>query len=90
VEAVFRAYTSARGALKPSRIGYTVGNGWTEGTASLAPGDETVLEPNLTFHLMLGFWQDDWGFVLSEVFRVAEAGTPETFSSLPRKLFVNA
>jgi ectoine hydrolase len=90
VEAAFRAFTTARGALKPSRIGYAIGNGWTEGWASLAPGDKTVLEPNMTFHLMLGFWQDDWGYVCSEVFRVAESGAPETFSSLPRQLFVNA
>jgi Xaa-Pro dipeptidase len=90
VEAAFRAFTTARGALKPSRIGYAIGNGWTEGWASLAPGDKTVLAPNMTFHLMLGFWQDDWGYVCSEVFRVTEDGAPETFSSLERKLFVNA
>ena len=87
---MFRRFTTERGVLKPSRIGYAIGNGWTEGTASLAPGDKTVLEPNMTFHLMLGFWQRDWGYVLSEVFRVAESGPPETFSSLPRRLFVNA
>jgi ectoine hydrolase len=51
-------------------------------------GDTTVLEPNMTFHLMLGFWQEDWGFVCSEIFCVSESGAPETFSSLPRKLFI--
>ncbi len=90
VEAAFRAFTTARGALKPSRIGYAVGNGWGEGWASLAPGDKTVLEPDMTFHMMLGFWQEDWGFVCSEVFRISEDGPPETFSNLERKLFVNA
>ncbi len=89
VEAAFRQFTSARGVLKDSRIGYAIGNGWTEGTASLQPGNTTVLEPNMTFHLMLGFWEQDWGFVLSEVFRVTGSGAPETYSSLPRKLFVN-
>jgi ectoine hydrolase len=90
VEAVFRQFTTARGALKPSRIGYSIGNGWNEGTASLKPGDKTVLEPNMTFHMMLGFWDGDWGYVCSEVFRVTDDGPPETFSSLPRQLFVNA
>ena len=90
VEAAFRRFTMERGALKPSRIGYAIGNGWTEGTASLKPGDKTVLEPNMTFHMMLGFWYTDWGYVCSEVFRVADSGAPETFSSLPRQLFVNA
>ncbi len=88
VEAVFRNFTTARGALKPSRIGYAIGNGWTEGTASLKAGDKTVLQPNATFHMMLGFWEGDWGYVLSEVFRVTDDGLPETFSSLPRQLFV--
>jgi Xaa-Pro dipeptidase len=90
VEVVFRRFTKARGAFKPSRIGYAIGNGWTEGTASLKSGDTTVLEPNATFHLMLGFWEGDWGYVCSEVFRVSETGAPEPFSSLPRQLFVNA
>jgi Xaa-Pro dipeptidase len=88
VEAVFRTFTTERGALKPSRIGYAIGNGWTEGTASLKPGDKTVLQPNATFHLMLGFWEGDWGYVCSEVFRVTDDGPPETLSSLPRELFV--
>ncbi|MGH2613730.1 MAG: M24 family metallopeptidase [Thermomicrobiales bacterium] len=90
VEAVFRAFTKERGAFKPSRIGYAIGNGWAERTASLQPGDKTVLEPNMTFHMMLGFWEGDWGYVCSEVFRVKDAGPPETLSSLPRELFVNA
>jgi ectoine hydrolase len=90
VEAVFRRFTTERGAEKNSRIGYAIGNGWAEGTASLQPGDTTVLEPNMTFHMMLGFWQEDWGFVCSEVFRVTDDGAPETFSTLPRQLFVNA
>ncbi len=88
-EAIFRSFTTARGALKPSRIGYAIGNGWTEGWASLAPGDKTVFAPDMTFHMMLGFWYENWGFVLSEVFRIAADGPPETFSSLPRQLFVN-
>jgi Xaa-Pro aminopeptidase len=90
VESAFRTFTTARGAFKPSRIGYAIGNGWTEGSASLQPGDKTVLQPNATFHLMLGFWQDDWGYVCSEVFRITDDGPPETLSSLPRQLFVNA
>lgn len=35
----------------------------------------TELKPNMTFHLMLGNWIDeDFGYVISETFRVMESG----------------
>ncbi|MGH6953907.1 MAG: M24 family metallopeptidase [Alphaproteobacteria bacterium] len=87
VEAAFRAETTKHGFVKDSRIGYSIGIDWLEGSASLRPGDRTVLEPNMTFHMMLGMWQDGWGYVLSETFRVTERGS-ESFATLPRELFV--
>ena len=60
---------------------------WGEHTASLSPGDQTIFKPNMTFHMILGMWMDDYGFECSESFRVGKAGC-ETFSSVPRKLFV--
>ncbi len=93
VEAAWRTVAAAAGIEKSSRIGYSIGIGypgpsWNERTASLQPGDQTVLAPNMTFHLILGIWMDDWGFELSETLRVTEAGAPEVFSHVPRQVFV--
>lgn len=79
------------GIRKPSRIGYSVGLGyppdWGEHIMSLRPGDLTELRPDMTFHMILGLWMDDWGFELAETFRVTPAGA-ECLCSFPRRLFV--
>ena len=76
-----------QGFKKESRCGYAHGIGWLEPTASLKVGDMTELKPNMAFHLMLGNWIDeDFGYVLSETFRVTESGA-EVLTSAPRKLF---
>jgi Xaa-Pro dipeptidase len=92
VEAAWRGVAAAHGIEKSSRIGYSIGIGypgpsWNERTASLQPGNETVLAPNMTFHMILGMWMADWGFEISETFRVTE-GEPELFSHVPRQVFV--
>ncbi|WOH52457.1 Xaa-Pro peptidase family protein [Bradyrhizobium sp. sBnM-33] len=87
VAAVFNTTLKKYGFEKKSRCGYAIGIDWTEPTASLRDDDQTVLKPNMTFHLMLGNWIDeDFGYVISETFRVTETGA-ETFSSLPREIF---
>lgn len=87
VAVAFNATLKKHGFEKESRCGYAVGIDWTEPTASLKEGDMTVLKPNMTFHLMLGNWIDeDVGYVISETFRVTEAGG-EPFTKLPRELF---
>jgi Xaa-Pro aminopeptidase len=77
------------GLEKPSRIGYSIGIGyppdWGERTVSLRNEDETVLEENMTFHLICGMWMDGYGYELSEPFRVSADGA-ETFTSMPRDL----
>ena len=92
VEAAWRAVISRHGIEKASRIGYSTGVNyppdWGEHTISLRPGDHTVLEPNMCFHMILGMWADDWSYELSETFRVTEEGAPETFAQVERKLFV--
>ena len=40
-----------------------------------------------TIHMIVGMWMEDWGYVISETFRVTEDGH-ETFSDYPRRLFV--
>lgn len=88
VAVAFNSTLKKHGFEKESRCGYAVGIDWTEPTASLKEGDMTVLKPNMTFHLMLGNWIDeDVGYVISETFRVTDAGG-EPFTKLPRELFV--
>ena len=56
---------------------------------SLRPGDRTVLEAGMTFHLIPAIWQDDWGLEITESFVVTASGA-EPFCTYPRKLFVKA
>ncbi|MCK1517516.1 aminopeptidase P family protein [Bradyrhizobium sp. 190] len=87
VAAAFNSTFKKRGFIKESRCGYPIGIDWLESTASLKEGDHTVLQPNMTFHLMLGNWVDeDFGYVISETFRVTHTGA-QAFSNLPRQLF---
>jgi Xaa-Pro dipeptidase len=91
VELVWRQHIAKAGLEKESRIGYAMGLNyppdWGEHTASLRPGDNTVLTPNMTFHMILGMWMDNYGFECSESFRVTESGC-ETLADFPRKLFL--
>jgi len=91
VEMVWRKHITKVGLEKESRIGYSMGLNyppdWGEHTASLRPGDQTVMVPNMTFHMILGMWMDDYGFECSESFRVTVNGCT-TFAEFPRKLFV--
>ncbi|MDX8480125.1 Xaa-Pro peptidase family protein [Mesorhizobium sp. VK24D] len=87
VATAFNKTLKKHGFEKETRCGYAIGIDWLEPTASLKEDDRTVLEPNMTFHLMLGNWIDeDFGYVISETFRVTESGA-ETFSRLPREIF---
>lgn len=91
VEAAWRAHISEHGLEKPSRIGYAVGLNyppdWGEHTMSLRPGDETVLEVGMTFHVIAGMWLDEGGFEVSETVVVTETGA-ECLCSFPRALAV--
>jgi Xaa-Pro aminopeptidase len=89
VAAAFNDRVAKDGFTKESRCGYAVGIDWTEVSASLREGDTTVLEPDMTFHLMLGMWvEEDFGAVLSETIRITDKGA-EAFGRTARKLFVN-
>ena len=91
VEAVWRATIAKHGIVKDSRIGYSTGLNyppdWGEHTISLRPGDTTVLEPDMTLHMIPGVWFDDWGIEISECFRVTETGA-EPLADVPRALHV--
>ena len=94
VEAAWRDVIERAGYAKSSRIGYSIGLSyppdWGERTASLRRGDRTVLEPDMCFHMILGMWREDWGFELSETFRVTAEGAPEILTRFPRDLVVKA
>ncbi|BBN97949.1 ectoine hydrolase DoeA [Sporolactobacillus terrae] len=91
VEQVWRKVIHKYGFEKESRAGYSVGLNyppdWGEHTASFRPGDQTLLKPNMTFHLMPGIWMDDVGFECTEAIRITENGC-EPFADFPRKLFI--
>ena len=54
---------------------------------SLRARDDTLLEENMTIHVMLGMWMDDWGMELSETTRVTATGV-ECLTSFPREVYV--
>ncbi|ELZ31482.1 Xaa-Pro aminopeptidase, M24 family protein [Halogeometricum pallidum JCM 14848] len=90
VEKAWRDTIAKYDIEKEERIGYSMGLGyppdWGEHTASLRPGDETVLEEDMTFHMIPGLWFDDFGAELSETFHVTSNGA-EVLADFPRKLF---
>ncbi len=74
-----------------ARCGYPIGVSyppdWGERTCSLRSTDLTVLESGMTFHLMPGVWQDDWGMEITESIHITDSGV-ELLSDFPRKLFI--
>ncbi|QGQ47707.1 M24 family metallopeptidase [Metabacillus sediminilitoris] len=91
IEETWRKTIQKSGIIKESRLGYAMGLNyppdWGEHTASIRKGDKTILQPNMTFHLIPGIWLDQYGFEASEALRVTETGC-ETFAKLPRDLFI--
>lgn len=91
VHAAWNKTITRHGLEKKSRLGYSIGVGyppdWGEGTVSLRPGAETVLEPNMCFHLIPGLWLDDFGVEISQSFMVTERGA-EGLTHTPRELLV--
>ena len=91
VEAVWQKVLNANGYSKESRVGYSIGLNyppdWGERTASLRPGDTTVLEPGMCFHFQSGVWLEDFGAAVSEPFVVTEKGG-EKLATAPRELIV--
>jgi len=63
---------------KDSRVGYPIGIGyppdWGEQTVSMRPGDSTILQKNMTFHILPALFQAGTGYVVSESVRVTEQG----------------
>ena len=72
------------------RTAYAIGIGfppnWAEGRfLSLRPGDPTVLEPGMTFHVVPSLFMPEYGFCFSESVAVTDAGC-EVLTDYPRRL----
>ncbi len=91
VEAAWQAVLRRRGLKKESRVGYSVGLSfppdWGERTVSLRPGDATVLQSGMCFHIQAGIWLKDWGVAISESFEVTGNGGAR-FCEVARELIV--
>ena len=79
------------GFEKDNRCGYSIGLSyppdWGERTMSFRGGDESVLQPGMTFHFMPGLWFDEWGIEITESLVITEDGC-ETLADCPRQLLV--
>ncbi len=78
------------GITREARCGYPIGLSyppdWGERTISFRAEDETVLEPNMTFHFMPGLWMQDWGLAITESIRITEDGPAECLCKRPREI----
>lgn len=87
----FSAVIARHGMTKDSRIGYSIGIGyppdWGERTVSLREQERTVLAPGMAFHVILGMWQADWGYELSEPVLLTATGV-ERLTHRPQELTV--
>ena len=76
---------------KDSRTGYSIGIGyppdWGEQTFNILKGDKTILQPNVTFHMIAVMQFGDWGVEAREAVRVTESGS-ELFCNLSRELHI--
>jgi ectoine hydrolase len=91
IELKWRKCIEAKGYSKKSRVGYPIGLGyppdWGEQTYSLRPGDKTILQENMTMHVLAAIWADDFGYEVSESVIVKE-NRCEPLSGVPRQLFI--
>ena len=81
------------GIEKTSRTGYSVGIGyppdWGEHTLNISKGDMTILQPNVTFHMIAVMQFGNWGVEASEAIRVTEKGS-ELFCNLSKELHIKS
>lgn len=91
VHAAWQAVLDQYGLEKKSRIGYSIGLGyspdWGEHTISFRPDDHTALPENAVVHIILGMWMDGWGMELSETIHV-RANDAVCLTQFPRDVHV--
>ena len=88
----FHGALQRAGIERDARCGYPIGLSyppdWGERTISFRSTDQTILQPNMTFHFMPGLWMQDWGLEITESILIRDVGPAETFADHPRTLFV--
>lgn len=93
VDQAWRKAIAHSNIVKESRTGYAMGLGyppdWGEHTCCMRPGDRTILQPGMTFHIISGIWMEDWGFEISESVLVTDTGY-ELFADFPRQLILKS
>lgn len=91
VETLWQGSAARHGVRKRARCGYSIGIAYPptfgEQTISLRPGDDTVLEPNMTLHLMPAIWHEGASMVITEPFVVTTRGC-EPLCNFDRRLFI--
>ncbi len=91
VARAFYAVLAKHGVARKGRCGYPIGLSyppdWGERTFSIRPEDDTVLEPDMTFHFMPGLWTDDWGLEITETLHVTPSGA-QCLADVPRPMVV--
>lgn len=91
VHAAWQKVLDRYGLEKNSRIGYSIGVGyspdWGEHTISFRPDDRTALPENAVVHIILGMWMDGWGMELSETIHVREKDAA-CLTQFPREVAV--
>ena len=81
------------GIEKTSRTGYSIGIGyppdWGEHTLNISKGDMTILQPNITFHMIAVMQFGNWGVEASEAIRVSDTGS-ELFYNFSKELHIKS
>jgi ectoine hydrolase len=81
------------GIQKTSRTGYSIGIGyppdWGEHTLNISKGDMTILQTNITFHMIAVMQFGNWGVEASEAIRVTEKGC-ELFCNFSKELHIKS
>ena len=90
VERHWQSAAGRHGVSKSARCGYSIGIAYPptfgEQTVSLRPGDATVLQPNMTLHLMPAVWEQGRSMAITEPLVVTEEGC-EPLCGFERRLF---
>lgn len=91
VHAAWQRVLDRYGLEKKSRIGYSIGLGyspdWGEHTISIRPGDRTPLPENAVIHIIIGMWMQGWGMEISETVHVRETDAV-CLTTFPRDVHV--
>lgn len=93
VEQHWQRAAGRHGVNKSARCGYSIGIAYPptfgEQTLSLRPGDATILQPNMTLHLMPAVWEQGRTMAITEPLVVTKSGC-EPLCRFDRQLFATS